>query len=256
MDDLLRSCQGVQEVRNGNQKLAMMVKEMCLEIHKTKSCYIVIGNQEFKEDVENETRNDPIMFGEIELKREKCVTYLGDELHEDGLSASVEATILARRGKVRGAVFGLVALWGDYRAQVVGGVLGAISLYEACIVSSLLNNSSTWLGITETQYKMLDAYQYKFLRALLQLPVSAPKACLRAATGVLGMKWRVWQEKLLLVMVLRFQEGKVLAKELFEEQVVLGLPGLAVEVSEICSTIGLPNIFVYKVDIISKEMIR
>ena len=252
VDDLLRSCQGVQEVRNGNQKLAMMVKEMCLEIHPTKSSYIVIGNQRFKEDVEDETRNDPIMFGEIELKREKCVTYLGDELHEDGLSASIEATILSRRGKVRGAVFGLVALWGDYRAQVVGGVLGAIALYEACIVSSLLNNSSTWLGITENQYNMLDAYQYEFLRALLQLPVSAPKACLRAATGVLGMKWRVWQEKLLLILAIKDQYEGVLVKQVFEDQVCLELPGLNQEAKEICLAIGLPNIC--KVNVTKKEV--
>ena len=69
------------------------------------------------------------MFGEIKLKRAECVTYLGDEIHEDGLTASVEATILARRGKVRGSIYGLVGLWTDYRAQLVGGVLGAIELY-------------------------------------------------------------------------------------------------------------------------------
>ena len=38
----------------------------------------------YKEDVKEETDEDPIMFGEIELKRAQCVTYLGDELHEDG----------------------------------------------------------------------------------------------------------------------------------------------------------------------------
>jgi hypothetical protein len=128
---------------------------MCLEIHPTKSNYLVVGNSKYKE-VREQTKNYPIMFGEIELKRAVCVTYLGDEIHEDGLAASVEATILARRGKVQGSVFGLVGLWSDYRAQVVGGVLGAIHLYEACIVPSLLNNCSTWLGIKEEQYKMLD----------------------------------------------------------------------------------------------------
>ena len=51
-----------------------------------------------------------IMFGDIELKRAECATYLGDELHEDGLAASVEATILSRRGKVCGSMFGLVGL--------------------------------------------------------------------------------------------------------------------------------------------------
>ena len=48
VDDLLRSCQGVQEVRNGNLKLDKMVKEMCLEIHPTKSNYLVVGSSKKK----------------------------------------------------------------------------------------------------------------------------------------------------------------------------------------------------------------
>ena len=242
VDDLLRSSQGVQEVRNGNQKLDKMIKEMCLQIHPTKSIYIVIGTSKFKKEVEEETKDDPIMFGEIKLKRAECVTYLGDEIHEDGLTASVEATILARRGKVRGSIYGLVGLWTDYRAQLVGGVLGAIELYEACIVSSLLSSCSTWLGIKEEQYKLLDACQYDFLRALLQLPVSAPKACLRAALGVQGMMWRVWEQKLLLAKAIMEQEEEVLARQVYVDQVALGLPGLAKEVQEICLTVGLPDI--------------
>ena len=77
-----------------------------MQIHPSKSNYLVAGTTKYKEDVKEETDEDPIMFGEIELKRAQCVTYLGDELHEDGLAASVEATILARRGKVRGLCSG------------------------------------------------------------------------------------------------------------------------------------------------------
>ena len=125
---------------------------------------------------------------------------------------------------------------------MIGGVLGAIQLYEACIVSSLINNCSTWLGIKEEQYKLLDSWQYEFLRALLQLPVSAPKACLRAALGVQGMKWRVWEQKLLLAKAIMEQEEEVLARQVLVDQVALGLPGLAKEVQDICQIVGLPNI--------------
>ena len=40
------------------------------------------------------------MIGHQELKQEKCVTYLGEEIHEDGLEASIDATISARQGKI------------------------------------------------------------------------------------------------------------------------------------------------------------
>ena len=52
------------------------------------------------------------------------------------------------------------------------------------------------------------------------------------------------------------QRCQQVAKELFEEQVVLGLPGLAVEVSRICSIIGLPDVSRCNITNISKDMIR
>ena len=123
-------------------------------------------------------------------------------------------------------------------------------------MTSLLANASTWLGIEEKQYKRLDNIQYEFLRSLLQVPVSTPLACLRAATAVLGMKWRIWREKLLLVLAIRNQEEGVLAKEVFREQVDLGLPGLVQEVKVICATIGLPNVCICSPDKVNKKVIK
>ena len=59
------------------------------------------------------TKEDPIMFGQIKLQRKGVVTYLGDELSEGGLAASVEATIKAREAKVKGAIYELKALCED-----------------------------------------------------------------------------------------------------------------------------------------------
>ena len=43
--------------------------------------------------MEQETAEDPIMFGPILLQRKAVVTYLGDGLSEGGLTAIVETTI-------------------------------------------------------------------------------------------------------------------------------------------------------------------
>ena len=179
------------------------------------------------------------MIGEQQLKRQKCVTYLGEEIHEAGLEASIEATIDARQGKIRASIHALAALWGDHRMQLVGSTLGALDIYESCIVSSLLNNAAVWVGLTEEQEKRLDGFQLDFLRALLHLPVSTPKACLLAATSRMKIKWRVWEQKLLLILAIRQQGEDVLARQVLEEQVELGLPGLGQEVTNICSKIGL-----------------
>ena len=106
--------------------------------------------------------------------------------------------------------------------QVVGGMLGALDIYNTCIVSSLLNNCSVWVDIQERSIKRLDALQNIFVKTLLHLPDSTPVPALRAITGQLGMKWRVWQEKLLLILAIRKLEEHTLAKEMFEQQLTEG----------------------------------
>ena len=81
-----------------------------------------------------------------------------EEIHEDGLEASIDATITARQGKICGSIYALAALWGDFRMQVVGSTLGTLDMIEFCIVSSLFNNAAVWVGITSEQEKRLDNY--------------------------------------------------------------------------------------------------
>ena len=95
---------------------------------------------------------------------------------------------------------------------------------------------------------MLDNIQDTFARVLLALPVSAPRASLRAALGLLGGKWRVWEAKLHLVQAIRSQEEGGLAREVLEEQIDMGWPGLASEVSSICKELKIPDASVKDVD--------
>ena len=248
LDDIERTAGSVDETRAGNAKLASMLSDLCLEAHPDKSCYLVCGSTQFKEQVEKETKDDPIMLGKLPLKRKAEVKYLGDVISEGGPARSVEATIAARVGKARGAVLALKALCEDFRMDVVGGMQGAIDLFNACIVSSLLSNCSTWTEISKESIKQLDAIQNEFVKLLLHLPSSTPVTGLRTICGLLGMEWKIWQEKLILVQAIRLQEEGGLAKELFQEQVNRGWPGLAQEATLICETIGLKNVCTESVD--------
>ena len=102
-------------------------------------------------------------------------------------------------------------------------------------------NSGTWVGISENAVDKLDAIQDTFGRVLLSLPRSTPRASLRAALGLVGMKWRVWEEKILLIQAIRRQEDGGLAGEFLDEQLAMSWPGLGKEVSEICKLLHLPD---------------
>ena len=60
---------------------------------------------------------------------------------------------------------------------------------------------------------------------MLAVPESCPKIALRCETGMLGMKWRIWSAQIMLFVRIKKQE-KSLAKEVYEESLRKGLPGL------------------------------
>ena len=71
-----------------------------------------------------------------------------------------------------------------------------------------------------------------FLKTLLHLPDFTPTLALRAITGMQGMQWRIWEQKLLLNVAIRRLEVHTLARQIFNRQLKEGLPGLTEEVSK------------------------
>ena len=241
-DDLNRLADNVRKTRAGLIKLDYVMKEKMLTFHPLKSVYMVYGSLKYKQEVEQELEANPLMLGDITLKKAKSQKYLGDILHEDGLKASVAATVKDREGRTKGSIYELRAVCTDFRMQILGGMVGAIDIWEAAILPSLLHNSGTWVDISEETLKKLDSLQNLFVQVLLKLPHSTPLPALRGVTGLLGMKWRIWREKLMMVDAIRKLDEDTLAKEMFDEQIYLGLPGLTTEVQNICKQIGVSNI--------------
>ena len=153
-----------------------------------------------------------------------------------------QATVRERTGKVKGAIYELGVLIEDIRMQAVGGIETAIELYESSIVPSLIANCETWQEIRKDTEDKLDALQDLFGKVVLQMPSSTPKLSIRAALGLLSMRHRIWQQKILLVLAIWQQEEGSLARQVLEEQVRMDWPGLAREVQEICGQTGLPDV--------------
>ena len=128
------------------------------------------------------------MLGDIEVKEKQMDSYLGDKLCSEGLRACIEAAVKDKTAKIIGLIYELQALIEYFRMQIIGGMQGAIDLYEACIIPSLLSNCGTWTEITVKEEKLVSELQNTFCRALLQLSCSAPKPSLRASFGLLGIK--------------------------------------------------------------------
>jgi hypothetical protein len=182
----------------------------------------------------------PLKFGKFKVKQKCQDKYLGQVLHEEGLSKSVSATITDRTGKVKGAIYLAKQVIETVQMQAIGGMIAAKEIWERAIVPSLLSGAGTWIGTLEEAEEKCEELQELFWRVMLEIPKGTPKIMLTAETNCLKMKNRIWKEKLLLARNIASKEGS-LAKAIYEEQIDMGWPGLASECEKICEELGLKN---------------
>ena len=114
-----------------------------------------------------------------------------------GCEASISKTIKVRTN-------GLVSK-GEEIIQVLetpmmgdnGNSLAAIKMYESEVIPALLINSESWIGLTDINISELQTFQDKFMRKLLRLPPSTPKAIIHWDSRLQLMTWRIVENKLL-----------------------------------------------------------
>ena len=70
--------------------------------------------------------------------------------------------------------------------------MGAWDLWNLAVIPSLMKNCSTWIGICSKLLDRLESIQERYVRLMLEVPVCTPKIALRAETGLLSMKHRIW----------------------------------------------------------------
>ena len=139
----------------------------------------------------------PLKFGKFNLKQSKEEKYLGQILHEDGLVASVAATVGGRTWRFKGACFEIRSVIEEFTMQSMGGMMAAKTLLERALLPSLLHGAGNWIDMDRRTEDICDDLIYLFWRVMLKVPEGTPKISLISETGTLRTKWRVWQEKLL-----------------------------------------------------------
>ena len=113
----------MSSARTGNAKLTAMMRERQLTCHPTKTCYLVYGSRQYKEQVEKELAQEPLVFGDFLVKPKESDVYLGDTLAAaGGLEAGGEATVAMRVARAQGAMYEAKSLVEDFRLQAIGGM--------------------------------------------------------------------------------------------------------------------------------------
>ena len=242
-DDILRMSVGRNEAQEGCNRFEAVFKSKLLEIHPTKSCFLVFSpNKKIGESMGQEVMERPLVYDNFEIKRKSEEKWLGDILCERGLAESAEATITSRYGKILTSIFELKSVMEDLRMQIIGGLKCGLDIWELAMVPSLMNNCGTWMNISEKSIEKLDQLQNIFLQCMFSVSQSVPKPALCWDTATLTMQVRVDKAKLSLLHHIKHLENTSLAKQVYIEQHERGWPGLVAECKDITKQWQIPDI--------------
>ena len=240
-DDVGTMCANIDMAKNQAERLSKILKEKTLQAHPDKSGILILGSKQYKEKVRSEMKDNQICLNNFALKSKLSDKYLG-QIFESDLSSSALATVRSREGKIKGAAIEIKSIIEDYQMQAMGGLMAAWELWERALIPSLLAGAGTWLGnISETE-KLCNQIQNYYWRVVLKISDSCPKLSLKCEPNMVDSKWRIWEEKCLLLTQIKALPDGSLAKITYMEAESRGWPGLGREVRQICQEIGIPDI--------------
>ena len=241
-DDIAKLNDNLGQARDGCKKIYNTLMRKQLSVNHDKCKYLIVGPKKFRQDTLKELETQPMCMGGVVIKHAANEKYLGDWVNELGCKESIDDTIKERIRKQTSKVNDSILLADAPMMGADGSSRTAIKLFEAQVLPALLFNCESWIGITDTQIKDLQGFQDKFIRKLMHLPISTPKAILHWDSGMEMMKWRIAKRKLIFLKKVMAKENSNLCKRSIMNETILGTEGLGHECKVIAKTIGLPDL--------------
>ena len=251
-DDVNKMNDSLPQARIGCNKIDKILKRKQLSVNYDKSKYLIIGSEKYRKEVLKEVKDSPMMMGNVEIGHSEKEKYLGDFIHEKGIVESISATIKARTNGLISKCDEIIKICESPIMGGTGNSLAAIKLFEAQIIPALLHNCESWLGINQIHLSDLQEFQDKFIRKLLWLPQSTPKAILHWDVDMKLMKWRIAERKLKFVSKIMARENSNITKRVLMSEVLLEdmqkvtIKGLAYECKSLSEELGIPMWYLTK----------
>ena len=240
-DDVSSPCFNIEMAKKQAKMMTRMLKEKTLTAHPDKSGILLLGSKTYKEKMKRELKDSEIYLDNFHLKVKPQDKYLGQIFASD-LSTSALATVKEREGRIKGAAIEVKAIIEDYQMQAMGGLVAAWELWERALVPSLLSGAGTWLGNIGEATTLCNKIQNFYWRTILKISSSCPKLALLCEPKMTDFKWRIYEEKCMLLLQIKCLEEGSLAKIIYEEAELNSWPGLGKDVRQICLDIGIPDL--------------
>ena len=246
-DDISKMNDNLKQARIGCRKIDETLKRKQLSVNYDKSKFVIMGSEKYRKEVLSEIEKDPMMMGNIVIGHSEKEKYLGDIIHEKGVVESISATIKARTNGLVSKCDEIIKICESPVMGGTGNSLAAIKLFEAQIIPALLHNCESWIGLNQIHISDLQDFQDKFIRKLLWLPQTTPKAIIHWDVDMKLMKWRIAERKLKFVGKIMLREKDNIARRVLISEVLMDINGLASECRILAEEVGIQDVMVNKV---------
>ena len=146
----------LDKARNGAKLIGENLARKRLKSNYSRSKDVLLGSKEFKEKTRREAKEKPIMMGSHKMEESPEEKYLGDQIHTDGIAASILSTINKWLGKCISKINEIMNLSEHQRMAGMRNCRCARTLYIKEIVSSILNNSESRNSQVENEFKLKE----------------------------------------------------------------------------------------------------
>ena len=233
-DDIGKLNDNLQQARDGCHKIHRTLQSKQLSLNNDKSKYMIFGSSKFRNKALKELKENPMTMGSGFIDHSPAEKYLGDIISEKGCQDSITETIKERVRKLRSKCDDIIQI---AEAPLMSGLnKGSIAfkLFDAQIIPCLLHNSESWIGMTKKHLEVLQKFQDKFIRKVLRIPLSTPKAIMQYDTGLWPMEWRIKYRKLNFVRKTMLKPDSNIAKKVLHNEMLSNINGLARECLTTC----------------------
>ena len=246
-DDIGRLSTSVHAAKAGNLKIEALMNLKQLQLNVDKSNYILLGKKDQVSKIQQLIQKNPILLNGIEMKEKLFEKYLGEYIHSEGLSKTVEFTVQKRYWLTVSSIMEIKTILNDYRIHIPGGINTGLMLWETSVIPMLLNNADTWNNVDKKAAKTLEDLQNMLVRYLFETPKTTASPSLCWDTGMLTMKYRILEMQINFIFHLATLDEESLGKETYETQKKYKFPGLISDLQALITKFGLPNIFDLKI---------
>ena len=127
-----------------------------LLLNLQKSAYMIIGGKKERKKLLTQLQNNPLMLCGQRMTEVKVMKYLGDYVSVSN-EESVHETIVKRLGIAKQSISEIKAVVEDVRAEHIGGINLAFSLWDGAVSSMLLHNAESWCKMKPKPLKMFNS---------------------------------------------------------------------------------------------------